>query len=481
MSIMKLFGMGNASKLSTAELWPDESERYYGLENFGNTCYCNSILQALYFCKPFRDCVTNYPYGPIPNLLKESNGEQEARNSLSSNTAEPCNQRSASGSNGIVEAATNASRDVNGQYNQPATNGQVEDTVVNQRRPEIMDNSLFSELQNLFWKINQQKRQSGVMAPNQFINKVRKENELFRGTMHQDAHEFLIYILNTVAENVMDYEKKCFEQHQEKHPSTITTNGINGHVNGKSELLKGWSEYFEDTSTTITKDSSNNETQSNVTSSTTTTATPPTTTWVHRLFEGVLTNETKCLTCETVTSRDECFLDLSIDIEQHSSVTSCLRQFSTSEMLCHKNKFFCDSCCALQEAEKRMKIKRLPKVLALHLKRFKYQERVQRYIKLSYRVVFPMELRLFDTCDSTENPDCLYTLFAIVVHIGGGPHHGHYVCIIKSAEQWLLFDDDCVQIISEDDIPRYFGGLTQNGSGYLLFYQVADEDKLAHV
>jgi ubiquitin carboxyl-terminal hydrolase 9/13 len=44
-----------------------------------------------------------------------------------------------------------------------------------------------------------------------------------------------------------------------------------------------------------------------------------------------------------------------------------------------------------------MKIKRLPKVLALHLKRFKYQERVQRYIKLSYRVVFPMELRLFDT------------------------------------------------------------------------------------
>lgn len=25
-------------------------------------------------------------------------------------------------------------------------------------------------------------------------------------------------------------------------------------------------------------------------------------TWVHRLFEGVLTNETRCLTCETVSS-----------------------------------------------------------------------------------------------------------------------------------------------------------------------------------
>lgn len=74
---------------------------------------------------------------------------------------------------------------------------------------------------------------------------------------------------------------------------------------------------------------------------------------VHRLFEGVLTSETRCLTCETVSARDESFLDLSIDIEQNSSVTACLRQFSASEMLCQKNKFFCDSCCGLQEAEKR--------------------------------------------------------------------------------------------------------------------------------
>jgi len=27
---------------------------------FGNTCYCNSVLQALYYCKPFRDMVLLY-------------------------------------------------------------------------------------------------------------------------------------------------------------------------------------------------------------------------------------------------------------------------------------------------------------------------------------------------------------------------------------------------------------------------------------
>lgn len=30
------------------------------LAQFGNTCYSNSVLQALYFCKPFRDKVLEY-------------------------------------------------------------------------------------------------------------------------------------------------------------------------------------------------------------------------------------------------------------------------------------------------------------------------------------------------------------------------------------------------------------------------------------
>ena len=43
----------------------------------------------------------------------------------------------------------------------------------------------------------------------------------------------------------------------------------------------------------------------------------------------------------------------------------------------------------------RMRIKRLPYVLALHLKRFKFVD--NQYKKLSYRVAFPFELRLVNT------------------------------------------------------------------------------------
>ena len=45
----------------------------------------------------------------------------------------------------------------------------------------------------------------------------------------------------------------------------------------------------------------------------------------------------------------------------------------------------------------RMRVKKLPHILALHLKRFKYMDQLNRYTKLSYRVVFPLELRLFNT------------------------------------------------------------------------------------
>ena len=48
-------------------------------------------------------------------------------------------------------------------------------------------------------------------------------------------------------------------------------------------------------------------------------------TWVHDIFQGTLTNETKCLSCETVRSKDEDFLDLSVDIDQNTSLTHCLR------------------------------------------------------------------------------------------------------------------------------------------------------------
>ncbi|XP_073044632.1 ubiquitin carboxyl-terminal hydrolase 3 isoform X2 [Primulina eburnea] len=297
--------MGAAgSKLEKAlgEQFP-EGERYFGLENFGNTCYCNSVLQALYFCVPFREQLLEY-YSNNKNLDAEEN--------------------------------------------------------------------LLTCLADLFVQISSQKKKTGVIAPKRFVQRLKKQNEIFRSYMHQ----------------------------------------------------------------------------------------------------GILTNETRCLCCETVTARDETFLDLSLDIEQNSSITSCLKNFSSTETLNAEDKFFCDKCCSLQEAQKRMKIKKPPHILVIHLKRFKYIEQLSRYKKLSYRVVFPIELKLSNT---VEDADAEYSLFAIVVHVGSGPNHGHYVSLVKSHNHWLFFDDENVEMIEESAIQTFFGSVHEYSSntdhGYILFYE----------
>ncbi|KAI0352195.1 cysteine proteinase [Trametes cingulata] len=408
----------------------------FGLENFGNTCYANSVLQALYFCGPFRELLLQYPDPSVPDVppLPPSPPAPAPQPSSSPQASRKKGGRAMS----VSEPSPNHA---NAHPNLPPP------FAIPPAPP-----TLLSALRSLYLHISRNPADKGTVAPRALIDKIKELNELFRGSAHQDAHEFLNFLLNRIMEEMEDDRRRL----------GAGANGV-----GPSG---------EDLSNSIATLSTTNPPASTSTAVGATGAYH--TTIVHRLFEGVLTSETRCLTCETVSARDESFLDLSIDIEQNSSVTACLRQFSASEMLCQKNKFFCDSCCDLQEAEKRMKIKKLPNVLALHLKRFKYQEDLGKYIKLTYRVAFPLELRLFNTVDDAEDPDRLYELFAIVVHIGTGPHHGHYVTIIKARGAWMLFDDDTVSTIKESDIPKYYGD-SNSGSAYVLYYQAVDLDLAA--
>ncbi|KAI8986318.1 hypothetical protein BDB01DRAFT_720441 [Pilobolus umbonatus] len=449
-SLFKWMGLGQQSGKTTTDDTYDEGERYFGLENFGNTCYSNSVVQALYFCKPFRHCVLNYPQVNTSQLFAQQTPQTNPPNLSQNSYFPPTTLTSTPSSTNIRSSAisTSSSKDTIFHAKAGSRINNVNSSTTPAEKDQIsanlapgMEDTLFSALKDLFWKISTNKKKTGVLAPINFINKVKKENELFRSSMHQDAHEFLNYVLNTIADAVQNYQQKMSEESSNQSEK--------GSSKCDSIHSKG--------STTGTESTSN-----------------PKSTWVHQLFEGIFSNETKCLTCETVTSRDECFMDLSIDVEMNSSITSCLRQFSASETLCHKNKYFCDVCSGLQEAERRMKIKKLPNILALHLKRFKYQEQLQKYIKLTYRVVFPFELRLFNTSDDTEDADRMYELWAFVVHIGSGPHHGHYVTIVKNNGQWLMFDDEIVTQIQEEDIQKYFSDLPGSGSGYVLFYQSVD-------
>nr|AWW15231.1 ubiquitin carboxyl-terminal hydrolase 3 [Leavenworthia alabamica] len=363
-----------------------EGERYFGFENFGNTCYCNSVLQV-----PF-SLLSLYPYAVMPLAL---------------------------------------------YFCVPFREQLLEYYNINKNVADAEEN-LMTCLADLFSQISSQKRKTGVIAPKRFVQRLKKQNELFRSYMHQDAHEFLNYLLNEVVD-ILEKEAKATKTEHETSSSSSPEKIPNG---PKVPLANG-----------VHKE--------------------PIVTWVHNIFQGILTNETRCLRCETVTARDETFLDLSLDIEQNSSITSCLKNFSSTETLHAEDKFFCDKCCSLQEAQKRMKIKKPPHILVIHLKRFKYIEQLGRYKKLSYRVVFPLELKLSNTVEPYT--DIEYSLFAVVVHVGSGPNHGHYVSLVKSHNHWLFFDDENVEIIEESAIQTFFGSSQEYSSntdhGYILFYE----------
>lgn len=227
--------------------------------------------------------------------------------------------------------------------------------------------TLLTCLADLFHSIATQKKKVGSIAPKKFIAKLRKEKDDFDNYMQQDAHEFLNFLINRISEIILA------ERQQAQHgggggggQNNVTSNNVNKAKPGENGTIH-----------------------------------PPTPapepTWVQDIFQGILTNETRCLNCETVSSVNEYFFDLAVDIEQNTSITHCLRCFSNTETLCSENKFECDNCRSYQEAQKRMRIKKLPMILALHLKRFKYMEQYNRHIKVSHRVVFPLELRLFNT------------------------------------------------------------------------------------
>ncbi|GJC80207.1 putative ubiquitin carboxyl-terminal hydrolase creB [Colletotrichum liriopes] len=311
-----------------------------------------------------------------------------------------------------------------------------------------MEECTFTGLKDIFQALIESNTRTGVLSPQRFLEIFKRDNEMFRNSMHQDAHEFYGLVLNDVISNVEANAKRILEREAENKDGLIqSVENALGAANLMNRPANGMGS--------------------------------PGTGWVHDIFEGVLTSETKCLTCETASQRDETFLDLSIDLEEHSSVTSCLRKFSAEEMLCERNKFHCDHCGGLQEAEKRMKIKRLPKVLALHLKRFKYTEDYSRLQKLFHRVVYPYHLRMFNTTDDAEDPDRLYELYAVVVHIGGNAYHGHYVSVIKTKDRgWVLFDDEMVEPVDKHFVRNFFGDKPGMACAYVLFYQETTFEKV---
>jgi len=490
----------------------NSENQVFGLENFGNTCYCNSVVQALYHTKPFKDYILSLSPVDRPKRLRTPGSAAHPAVNTTSSSSKPeptspsgkadilsSSQRSGfsafksrfskSGSHSSHGDSTigspasphslnthlsnthiSSSPDQNSSLpvpivgfledgdvpTSPSTpssssaaaiannNAAITDSLIDQRKRNAMlkgpivnvdesfseqynrKESLVTALKDLFESIDENESSTGVASPSRLVKVLKSENSLFRSSMHQDAQEFLNFLLNRVIEEdtlIDDAVDSKNDSHVPKHPKRVPARS---------------------------------------------------------LFAGELSNELRCLYCETITRRNEPFFDFSLETLPDSSVYNSLQQFSKSEVMSGNDKYFCDVCGAHQEAVKRMKVNKAPPILILHLKRFKFSEDEQRNTKLLHRVLYSKYLRLPVTTDECPTPEKLYELTSVIVHLGGGPSMGHYVVVTKTSHGWLLFDDEIVDKVDESYVYRFFGDRSSLSTAYLLIYQEVDERQHEH-
>ncbi|CCW71638.1 unnamed protein product [Phytomonas sp. Hart1] len=170
---------------------------------------------------------------------------------------------------------------------------------------------------------------------------------------------------------------------------------------------------------------------------------------------------------------------------------------------------------------KTSRISRLPEYVVVHMVRFSWKSDVQKKAKILKPITFPFTLDLFTlltedlkeeqkTCreailkrrdeelerrrstrgkpappiNNAEsvvdtvpailgNGSGYYELCGVISHKGRSAESGHYIYWGKKGSQWLVFDDDHVAAVSEDDVKR-LRGVGEAHIAYVLLYRSRD-------
>ncbi|XP_061617316.1 ubiquitin carboxyl-terminal hydrolase 44 [Phyllopteryx taeniolatus] len=403
-----------------------------GLRNLGNTCYMNSILQVLSHLHVFRECFLRLDLTQALELLASAVHGQLA--------AEP--SPLSPHRKGIPAGAGlsgGASRGRNMELIQP-------------KEPSSKHISLCHELHTLF-----QVMWSGkwaLVSPFAMLHSVWQLIPAFRGYAQQDAQEFLCELLDKV--------QRELESTGARAPSAADV------PHTQKRLIKQVLSV------------------------------------VNTIFHGQLLSQVTCVACDHRSNTVEPFWDLSLEFPEryHSNssresatqaschLTEMLAKFTETEAL-EGNIYACDQCNStrrrslskavlLTEAQKQLTVHKLPQVLRLHLKRFRWSGRNHRE-KIGVHVRFDQLLNMEPYCRGGEPSAAptsprtklfLYDLSAVVMHHGKGFGSGHYTayCYNSAGGFWVHCNDSKMNVCSVDEVCR--------AQAYILFYtQRVTQDK----
>lgn len=198
---------------------------------------------------------------------------------------------------------------------------------------------------------------------------------------------------------------------------------------------------------------------------------PPSTILVHRVFGGESKITYQCAQCDNSSDNTDKFRDLQlcfpeeIQENQEVRVQDLINYYLTPEKLTGDNKYRCDKCMKLCDAQRIIKILQAPNHLILTLKHFRYDSESRLRAKLRHKVRYDETIQLAVSDSSPET----YRLYAAVVHSGYSMDYGHYITYAcDSKQQWYRFNDSYV---SSCTTFQEFKRLEPPDTPYILFYE----------
>ncbi|XP_031516942.1 probable ubiquitin carboxyl-terminal hydrolase FAF-Y isoform X8 [Papio anubis] len=201
-----------------------------------------------------------------------------------------------------------------------------------------------------------------------------------------------------------------------------------------------------------------------------------------KVLGGSFADQKICQGCPHRYECEESFTTLNVDIRNHQNLLDSLEQYIKGDLLEGANAYRCEKCDKKVDTVKRLLIKKLPRVLAIQLKRFDYDWERECAIKFNDYFEFPRELdmgpytvtgvaklerdninsenQLIEQKEQSENETTggtKYRLIGVLVHSGQASGGHYYSYIIQrngkddEKDHWYKFDDGDVTECKMDD------------------------------
>lgn len=428
-----------ARKLQTETLYnPYNLDFIVGLENMGNSCYLNCIIQCLLGTHELTKIFLNNSYEKHINLKSKLG----SKGVVAKNFARLVNTmyNHATASNDLIPLKQFTTDNRNSSFDEKI-NRQDNNNVTNVNRTSMLSSTLFTKKKENNYKTT-------PVRPQQFKIACGSVNSLFKDCSQQDCQEFCQFLLDGLHED-------------------LNQNGGNPPL---KELSKEAEEVREKLSLRI---ASSIEWERYLTTNFSV---------ILDLFQGQYASRLQCKVCNKTSTTYQPFSVLSIPmphdkLNSNCSIIDCFNEFTKVENLEVDEQWSCPTCKKKQPSTKKLTITRLPKNLIIHLKRFD-----NKLNKNNNMITYPFKLDLTEFWANDfdgrlpvgvtneiptrgQVPPFNYKLYGVACHFGS-LYGGHYTAYVDKGigKGWYYFDDTNYRTIKNPNEP-----ITSNA--YVLFYK----------